>query len=234
MFAITCWTSENRPTSRSVMTWSRIGLAPGRRPGRPPGGHLLLDPPVGWLEPLAERDRRLPPQHLAEPAVVGAAAAHALGAVDVPQGDAVLARHLDDDPRELVYRHHLLAAKVERLPVARGHQPVDPLDAVVDIAERPRLLPVAPDLDLPARLDRGHLPAQCRRHLLAAAVVGPVGAVDVVKADDRRLEPELAAVVQAQALGDELLPAVGVLRVGRVGVSSFSGATSAAACRCSG
>src|SRR5215216_5333360 len=100
MFGITCWTSENRPTSRSVMTWSRIGLAPSRRPGRPSGSHLLLDPPVGGLE------------HLAEPAVVGAAAANALGAVDVPQGGAVFARHLDDDPGELVDGHHLLAAEV--------------------------------------------------------------------------------------------------------------------------
>jgi hypothetical protein len=57
-----------------------------------------------------------------------------------------------------------------------------------------------------------------RRHLLAAAVVGPVWPVDVVKANNSRLEPELAGVVQAQALGNELFPAVGVLRAGRVGV----------------
>src|SRR5918999_3551818 len=204
--------SEKRPTSRSETMWSCIGLASRGRPRRPPRPHLLLDPAVGGLQPLAQRDRRLPPQHLTQPAIVGVTAAHALGAVDMPQRDAVLTRHLDDHPGQLVDRHHLLAAEVERLLVVRLHEPVDPLDAVIDVAERPRLLTVAPDLDLPARLDQGHLPAQCGGHLLAAAVVGPVWPVDVVEANNSSLEAELAGVVLAQALGDELFPAVGVLR----------------------
>src|SRR5918999_2207280 len=204
--------SEKRPTSRSETIWSCIGLAASGRQERPPRRHLLLDPAVGRLEPLAERDRRLPSQHLTQPAIVGVTAANALGAVDVPQRDAVLARYVDDHPGKLVDRHHLVAAEIERLPVVRLHEPVDPLDAVIDVAERPRLLTVAPDLDLPARVDCGHLPAQGRRHLLAAAVVGPVWPVDVVKANNSSLEAELAGVVLAQALGDELFPAVGVLR----------------------
>ena len=66
------------------------------------------------------------------------------------------------------------------------HQPVDALDAVVDVAERARLLAVAPDLDLDVagQLRDGHLAADRRRRLLAAAVPGAERPEDVVEADD--------------------------------------------------
>ena len=98
-------------------------------------------------------DRRLPAEHLAEPRVVGVAAADALRSRDVPDADVPLAGDLDDDPGQLVDRDHPVGAEVEGLGVVRPHQAVDALDAVVDVAERPRLLAVAPDLDLAAVLD---------------------------------------------------------------------------------
>ena len=56
------------------------------------------------------------------------------------------------------------------------------------------------------------LPADRRRRLLAAAVVGAVRAVDVVVTRDARLEPEVLAEVTAHALAEQLFPPVAVLR----------------------
>src|SRR5690606_36108854 len=76
-----------------------------------------------------------------------------------------------------------------------------PGDAVVDVGEAPGLVAVAPDLDgVPTgQLGGGHLAADGRRRLLPPAVVGAVGAVDVVVAGDPGGDP-------------------GVLGRGRVGV----------------
>ena len=102
--------------------------------------------------------------------------------------------------------------------VARVHEAKQALDAVVDIAERPGLLAVAPDLDRPAWLGHGHLAAQRGRSLLASTLVGSERAVDVVEPHDPDIEVGFLGVVGAGLLGDELLPAVRVLGLGRKGV----------------
>src|SRR6202040_790643 len=91
-------------------------------------------------------------------------------------------------------------------------------DAVVDVAERPGLLTVSPHLDRPAVLGERNLAAHRGRRLLASAVVGAVGAVDVVEANDTSLHAVLGGVVLAELLAEHLLPAVGVLRRRRVRV----------------
>ena len=108
------------------------------------------------------------------------------------------------------------------------HEAVDALDAVIDVHERAGLLAVAPDLDLriaagvalaaAEELGVGRLPAHRGGGLLAAALPRALLAVDVVEADGARLDPVLLAVVIGELLGDQLLPAVGVLRLRGVGV----------------
>src|SRR5690606_5240563 len=95
-----------------------------------------------------------------------------------------------------------------------------PGDAVVDVGEAPGLVAVAPDLDgVPTgQLGGGHLAADGRRRLLPPAVVGAVGAVDVVVAGDPGGAREVLGEVPAHPLGEQLLPAVAVLGHGRVGV----------------
>src|SRR5581483_4194919 len=82
------------------------------------------------------------------------------------------------------------------------------------------LLAVAPDLDLvltgESRL--GHLAADRGRGLLPPAGPGDVGPVDVVVPGDTGGEAEVLAEVAAHALGEELLPSVAVLGLGRVGI----------------
>src|SRR5690606_24218486 len=59
--------------------------------------------------------------------------------------------------------------------------------------------------------------------LLATALPGAFGAVDVVVAGDAGLESEVLAEVAGHALGEQLLPAVAVLGVGGVGVLLLEG-----------
>src|SRR5690606_10502569 len=79
------------------------------------------------------------------------------GAIDVLQPEATLSGDVDDDLRQLVDRDHPVGPQVDRLGEVRPHQAVDALDAVVDVAERPGLLTITPDLDL-AKIGR----ASCR------------------------------------------------------------------------
>ena len=92
--------------------------------------------------------------------------------------------------------------------------------AVVDIHERAGLLAVAPDLDLvlARHLGGDHLAADRGRRLLAAAVVGALGAVDVVVAGDPGGDAVVFTIVAGHPLAEQLLPAVAVLRHRRVGV----------------
>jgi hypothetical protein len=85
------------------------------------------------------------------------------------------------------------------------------------------MLTITPDLDRLTGPGSGQLAAQRGGDLLPAAVERPVRAVDVVEPDDAGLHPELIGVVLAEPLADQLLPAIGVLGVGRVGVLLLQG-----------
>src|SRR5680860_957706 len=183
---------------------------------------LLVDPAVGEGEAVLKHGCWLPSEHLSQQAVVGIAAAHTLRSVDVLEADVGLTGNFRDDPRKLIDAHHPVGSQVQRVGVAGLHQAVNALDAVIDIAERTGLLAVTPDLDLPALFRRSNLAADGGRGLLPSAVVGAVGAVDVVEADRPRHEPVLLSVVLAELLGDQLLPPVCVLRVGGIGVRPVS------------
>src|SRR5205085_638224 len=111
-------------------------------------------------------------------------------------------------------------ADVDRLDDLAPGQALRALEAVGDVHEAAGLVAVAPDLDLVAAGELGldHLAAHRRRCLLAAALEGAVGAVNVVVAGDARLKPEVLAEVAAHPLAEQLLPAVAVLGHGRIRV----------------
>ena len=61
--------------------------------------------------------------------------------------DQAYACDIADDVGELVDRDHTVLAEVQGLGVIGAHEFVEAGDAVVDVAERARLLSVAPDFD---------------------------------------------------------------------------------------
>ena len=120
----------------------------------------------------------------------------------------------------------LTSSSVPRLSGSRviaGHQPQQALHAVVDVHEGAGLLAVAPDFDLAAVRGQRDLAGDGGRRLFLAAVVGAQRAVDVVEAHDAGLEAVIVAVVTAQFLGEELLPAIAGLGIGRIGVLFLQG-----------
>jgi hypothetical protein len=182
-----------------------------------PRKNLLLDPLVHGQKSAGEVGGWLPPKHLTAKAVVRVAATDAHGAIDVLDVD-LLARDLRNDSHELVDGDHLFAAEIERLVEVATHQANDAFYTVIDVAEGAGLRSVAPHLDGPARSDFRNLSADRRGRLFAPTLPGSERALDVVKADDPRLYPVVFAVVCAEPLGDQLLPAVGILRLRRIGI----------------
>src|SRR5271170_6620833 len=86
----------------------------------PRGANLLLDPLIGTGETVFERNLRFPPEHLAQAAVVGIAAAHALRTVDEIHLDTH-ARNVGDHLRELTDGNEAILSEIERRSVAGAH-----------------------------------------------------------------------------------------------------------------
>ena len=101
--------------------------------------------------------------------------------------------------------------------VAR-HERLGAVHAVIDVHEAPRLLAVAPDLDLTLpRHKRGdHFAADRGRRLFPSAVIGPVRPVDVVIARHARRQSIVLGKMAAHPLAEQLLPAISVLRHRRI------------------
>src|SRR3982075_950646 len=198
----------------------RDGAGQGVDDGGLARGHLVVDPLVGLLHAVLETDGGRPTHQLLDQVVVAVAAAHALGRIELVGALEPDAGDLLDDVDQAVDADQLVAADVQGLDDVALGQPDRAVGAVVDIHERAGLLAVAPDLDLVLARELGgdHLAADRARRLLAAAVVGAFGAVDVVVARDPGGDAVVFTIVAGHPLAEQLLPAVAVVRHRRVGV----------------
>jgi len=113
--------------------------------------------------------------------------------------------HLDDQPRDLLDRHLLRVADIDRAAFLRQHQLDDAVDEIGDVTEAARLLPVAEDRDVLVderlRDERRHGAAIADAHARAVGVedADDLG-VDLVEAairDRHRLREPLGLVVDA-------------------------------------
>src|SRR2546430_5999085 len=110
-------------------------------------GDLRLDPCVGARDAVLERNLRLPAEDLAQLVVVRVAAAHTLRTGHVLLGDAD-AGDVGHHVGQVVDADQAILTKVDRILVPRLHEQPEALDAVVDVAERARLLAVTPHFDI--------------------------------------------------------------------------------------
>src|ERR1700730_10579688 len=109
---------------------------------------LVLDPRICARQTFLERNLRLPAEDLAKQRVIGIAATDTLrtSTVSLDDGNTGDSRN---HVRQLVDTHHAVLAQIEWFWKVRPHELVDTLHAVVNVAKRSGLFPIAPDVDLP-------------------------------------------------------------------------------------
>src|SRR5579871_2061410 len=115
---------------------------------------LVVHPLVRLLEAILKRDRRLPPQDLLDAGVVTIPTAHALRSTEIVDTLQLDAGDVLNDVDELVDTDEPAAAQIEGVSIAALHDAERAVHAVIDIHEAPRLLAIAPDLNL---MFTGHL-----------------------------------------------------------------------------
>src|SRR5215211_9477431 len=171
---------------------------------------LVVGPGVGLLHADRKRCGRLPAETFEDERVVRVAPANAFWRVEVVPALQPHPSDLLDRVDELVDADELGRAEVDRIEDVAPHDHRCSQEAVLDVHEAPRLLPVSPDLDLvaPGELCLGDLPADRGRRLLAPTGVRPVRPVDVVIPGYARLDSVVVVEVPAHALREELLPPV--------------------------
>ncbi len=142
-----------------------------------------------------------------------------VGAFELDAGDFL------DDVDELVDGDQFVAADVDRFDDVAPEEVLGALEAIGDIHEGAGLVAVAPDFDFVFAGEFGldDLAANGGGGFFAAAVVGAVGAVDVVIAGDAGDEAEIFAEMAAHAFAEELFPAVAVFGQGGIGVLFLQG-----------
>src|SRR5919106_7058956 len=124
---------------------------------------LRLDPPIRSVDSRFERDLGFPPQHPPQSGVVAVAAAHPLGCVRLMALADRLAGDPSDQVNQVIHRDEVVSAEIQWIGVLRMHDPVDPLDAVVHVHERPGLISVPPHLDLVSVTSDSELSTDGRR-----------------------------------------------------------------------
>src|SRR5207247_2194630 len=152
-------------------------------------------------------------QYCTQTRVVAVPPTNTLGLREVVPPTNFLPGNRGDHLHQLVDRDQPVLPQVERLAMAGHHKPVNAFDAIIDVAVRPRLIAVAPHLDLVPVIRERDLATDRRRRLLAATVVRSQRTEDVVEANYPRLEPVVLEIMPALTLRIELLPPIAVLGV---------------------
>src|SRR5262249_46539948 len=136
-----------------------------RQAGRLPQsvGRALLDPSIGRDQPSAQRCRGLPAEHGSQPRIVAVAPTHALRTRGVVALHQPLVGNLRDDVDQTVDGHQFVGAEIEWRAVIRPHDAVNTFDAIINVHERSRLLPVTPNLDVAPVSERSYLAADRSR-----------------------------------------------------------------------
>ncbi len=114
--------------------------------------------------------------------------------------DQRLARDVADDVDEIVDGHQFIGSKIEWRAMVGPHDAVNAFNAVIDVHERSRLLPVAPDLDLAVIREYRDFPANCGWGFLAASVIGAERPVDIMETHDSCREAPVLGEVLTELL----------------------------------
>src|SRR5574337_810882 len=143
---------------------------------------LRRDPRIGARDSLPKRHLGLPPDRC-DARLAEITGVYSYGARDILDGYA-LAGHLDHGPRQIGYRHPLVAPEIHGAVQVGAHQRHDPVHQIIHVGKHTDRRAVTPDLDGPAVPRLRDLPAKGRRRFFTAARPGPFRTVAVLEAGD--------------------------------------------------
>ena len=157
---------------------------------------------IGLFQPSNQVDLRFPPEGFLYQGIVRVPAPDSLRLAEV-----VVPRELDprdsfNDIKQPINTHQFSPSQIERFRVAGAHQPPHSTYTIVDIHEGPRLLPIAPDLDLMIpRIDRfNNLAAEGCGCFFPASHPGAERSVNIMKPEDPHVAAEVLVKIPAHAL----------------------------------
>src|SRR5207247_7731640 len=140
--------------------------------------------------------------------VVAVAAVDSLGRLQIVRALELDPGDVFDHIHQSIDRDELAAAQIDWFEDVALEDRLRAFETIIDVHETSRLMAVTPDLDLmfARQLGLDHFPADGRRRLLAAPVVSPERAIDVVKARDSRGHAEVFAKMAAHPFAEKLFP----------------------------
>ncbi len=117
---------------------------------------------VSTLQPLFERDLRLPVKHFSQTRVVAVPASHPLGLRQIVTFTDRLAGETGDNLDQFIDRNHSILAQIDWIAMVAAHQTINAFYAVVDVAIGAGLLTIAPDFNFIIPICQRHLAADRR------------------------------------------------------------------------
>ena len=176
---------------------------------------LFLDPEVGLFESILDLDGGLPSQLFHDQLVVGVAATHTHGSVNVLDGEFLVLER-EGNLGKLNHVHHFGGAQVDGDVAVGEGETQDTFDAVIDKGEGASLLAITPHFKVLGTGDG--LAAESGGSLFTAALPGSTRSVNVVETGDANVHVKVTSVGESHFFGVQLFQAVHVLGAGRPGI----------------
>jgi hypothetical protein len=194
---------------------------------------LVVNPGIRFFHTGAQWDRWFPVEHFPNQSVVTVTAIYAFWRIEV-----VAAFQLD--PGDVLYNvdqlidgHLLRAAEIDwKIYRSAVHDVLNPLDAVIDVHETPRLLSAPPNLYgmIAGKFRFNDLAAYRGGRLFTASVIGTQWSIHIVKSGDPGYQTEVFGKMPAHPFTEKLLSAIAVSGIAGYASSSLSPVTAGSVC----
>src|SRR5215211_7115503 len=110
--------------------------------------HLVVDPPVGFFEPVTQTNGRLPAEVTFDQRIVAVAPVDSFWGFQVVVSFELESGNVLDDVHQPIDRNYFAAAEIDRFDDLATQDGLTAVYAIIDIHEAPGLFAVAPDFDL--------------------------------------------------------------------------------------
>src|SRR6266567_3747225 len=187
------------------------------------GHHFTFDPAICPLKAIAEANGWLPSEPVKNQRIVAVASQDTFGSVEVVDPLEPDAGDLLNDIHKPVDGDDFVRSQIQGFGDVAMHDQFCALNAILDEHEAARLLSIAPDVYLvrTRQLRFDDLAADGRGSLFPSTGPCALRTVHVVVASDTAAQARFLFKVAAQALAEELLPAVAIFRESGIRIRFF-------------